>query len=42
MPVTCTFREPDALLPGFGFVTLTAKVPAERALPVAVSFVALT
>jgi hypothetical protein len=31
---------PEALPPGFGFVTLTANIPAEASDPVAVSFVA--
>lgn len=35
--VTCKFTEPDAALPGFGFVTTIAKVPALAAVPVAVS-----
>lgn len=38
VPVTCTFNEPEVLLPGSGFVTLIANVPAVDALPVAVSF----
>ena len=39
LEVTCKFREPDVALPGFGFVTATAKVPAEAALTEAVSCV---
>jgi hypothetical protein len=37
--VTCKFTEPDVALPGFGFVTLTAKFPVDDSLPVAVSCV---
>lgn len=37
--VTCKVSELEVALPGFGFITLTAKLPAEVALPVAVSCV---
>src|SRR5580698_1569739 len=36
--VTVTLIEPDALLPGLGLLTVTAKVPALVSVPVAVSF----
>src|ERR1700722_5979857 len=37
--VTVTLMEPEALLPGFGFVTDTGNVPALASVPVPVSFV---
>jgi hypothetical protein len=37
--VTCKFWDEDVALPGFGFLTATAKVPADVSLPVAVSCV---
>jgi hypothetical protein len=36
--VTVTFTAADALLPGLGFDTLSANIPAVGAEPVAVSF----
>jgi hypothetical protein len=35
--VTCRFWEEDVALPGLGFITATANVPADDSLPVAVS-----
>jgi hypothetical protein len=40
--VTCKFCDADVALPGLGFMTATAKVPADDSLPVAVSCVADT
>jgi hypothetical protein len=37
--VTCRFWEADVALPGLGFMTATANVPADAALPVALSCV---
>jgi hypothetical protein len=42
LEVTCKFCEPEVALPGLGFTTTTENVPAEGALPVAVSCVADT
>ena len=39
LDVTCRFCALDVALPGLGFVTVTANVPAEAALPLAVSCV---
>lgn len=39
LEVTCKLRELDAALPGFGFVTRTAKFPVDVAVPVAVNCV---
>jgi hypothetical protein len=36
--VTCKFCDAEVALPGLGFITATAKVPADDSLPVAVSF----
>lgn len=41
-PFTTKFTVPELALPGSGFITLTAKVPAVGALPVAVSCVVET
>src|SRR5271155_2811493 len=41
-PFTCKFTVTELALPGSGFITLTAKVPAVGALPMAVSCVAET
>ena len=38
-PFTRKFREEDSELPGSGFCTITEKLPAEGAVPVAVSCV---
>src|SRR5437763_17070460 len=38
-PVTWRWTAPDALLPGFGLLTVTAYSPAEGAVPVAMSWV---
>jgi len=35
--VTCKFCEADVALPGLGFITATANVPADDSLPIAVS-----
>ena len=37
--VICKFCAPETLLPGSGFITVTAKVPTEAAVPVALSCV---
>jgi len=41
-PLTWKFTEEELLPPGLGFCTAMAKVPAEEAVPVAVSCVAET
>src|SRR5271170_211732 len=38
-PVPCKFTEGEELLPGFGFSTEIPNVPADDAVPAAVSFV---
>jgi hypothetical protein len=42
LEVTCKFSEPEVALPGLGFTTDTENVPAEGALPLAVSCAADT
>ncbi len=42
LEVTCKFSDPEVALPGLGFTTETENVPAEGALPVAVSCAADT